>query len=230
MTPIKVITRKVIVLIVSVPLLCHGVNAQNKTLDIAPVFQETPEWCWVSCGEMVFKYYGVCCINPGGDYQCGIIALLGPQCNMNCQNCPVPAGSTQTIINMLTQYPMAARNICGGSKTAVHGVDQFGSVSFNDVKNDIDNDMPLLAGVNPGSAVVYGFESAHATIIVGYEVDDDNMDYLIVNDPFPYSAYPAIPDPYSLKGGELLQAGQYKIEYGRFKNGFAWNRTLRSLH
>src|ERR1700676_2083210 len=101
------------------------VRGQGKTLDIIPVFQRTPEWCWVSCGEMIFKYYDVCCINPANDFQCGVIALIGPACDNNCYSCPLPAGSTQVIINMLATYPAYAHKICCSLKMSVRCTDVY---------------------------------------------------------------------------------------------------------
>ncbi len=209
-------------------ILSINAKSQERILDIDPVYQKTPEWCWVSCGEMVFKYYDICNINPGGDFQCGIIALLGPQCDQNCYSCPVPAGSTQRIINMLAQYPAYAHNICGSDKLSIKCKDTFGSISPESIVDDIDNEMPILAGINP-SGIGFGNDPAHATLIVGYEIYDDEM-YLIINDPFPYEQYSGMQNPYVSGGGEELDYGQYKIEYSVFRKRFAWNRTLKSMY
>ena len=82
--------------------------AEDRSLGIDPVYQETPVWCWAAVGQMVFQHNGVGNINPGGDFQCGIVALLHPICNRDCRNCVVPAGSLFTMNNMLTEYPKVA--------------------------------------------------------------------------------------------------------------------------
>lgn len=204
-----------------VPLLCL---AQEKYLDIDPVHQRTREWCWVSCGEMIFKYYDICSINPAGDFQCGIIALLGPTCNLDCYSCPVPAGSTQRIINMLDQYPQVARSVCGSTKLSVSCTDRLSAITPSEVVNDIESDMPILAGINPmGNAV--GNESAHATLITGYTYNGSDL-FLIVNDPF---IYPTHLNPYLQVGADETQSGQYRISYSVFRQSLQWNRTLKSI-
>jgi hypothetical protein len=40
-------------------------------LNMAPVFQPTPVWCWLASTETSLKHYGVPDLNPGGDDQCG---------------------------------------------------------------------------------------------------------------------------------------------------------------
>jgi hypothetical protein len=43
-------------------------------LEIFPVCQQTPVWCWAAVGEMVFRYYDVPTINTRCGYQCGIFS------------------------------------------------------------------------------------------------------------------------------------------------------------
>ncbi|RNI32832.1 hypothetical protein EFY79_19770 [Hanamia caeni] len=201
-------------------------SGQEKTLDIPPVYQQTPEWCWVSCGEMIFKYYDICSINPANNFQCGIIALIGPACNNNCFSCPLPAGSTQTIINMLARYPYYAHNICGSSKTTIGCIDVFGQCSESTIIANIDNDMPIIAGISPAGGGM-GLEAAHVVLIVGYDLNQDGT-YVIINDPFPYSRL-RMTDPYTFYGGQLVEDGQYKMKFSTFTSNFRWNRSLISI-
>ncbi|WP_193311808.1 C39 family peptidase [Agriterribacter humi] len=215
--------------LVAITLLCKSFNSvgQEQALDIDPVLQETPVWCWVSCGEMIFRYYDICNINPAGNFQCGIIALLGPQCNANCFACPYSAESTQRIINMLDQYPRFAQQVCGSSKQSVRCTNVYGALSQQQIMDDIDNGWPILAGINP-SGGVYGTESQHAVLIIGYEVEDEIFN-LIINDPFPYHAVSSSASPYEQYSGEEIISGQYKIPYARFRTNLGWNRTLKSI-
>jgi hypothetical protein len=190
-------------------------NQGGKILNIAAVNQQTYQWCWVSCGEMVFKYYDVCSINPAGDYQCGIIALLHPQCDYNCYSCIVPAGSTQRIINMFKQYPAYARNICGSYRSSISCTEVYGALSITSIMKTIDDGMPILAGVNP-SGHSYSYESEHACLIIGYTISDNDEVNLIVNDPFPYDLVGAI-NPYYEAGADIIEPGQYEIEYSAFR-------------
>src|SRR2546421_11035235 len=85
-----------------------------EQLSISPVAQETPEWCWLAVGQMIFQHFNIRNVNPAGDYQCGIVAFWGAvptpygwqgPCMANCYRCPLPAGSFDTIRAMLSQYP-----------------------------------------------------------------------------------------------------------------------------
>jgi hypothetical protein len=48
--------------------------AAARQLNIAPVLQETPVWCWLASMEMALKHYNVPNLSPGGSYQCGLVA------------------------------------------------------------------------------------------------------------------------------------------------------------
>lgn len=199
------------------------VHGQSAVLPIVPVGQLTPSWCWVSCGEMIFKYYGVCCINPVGVYQCGIIGLIGPVCSNNCTSCPVPAQSMNVIQNMLTRYPQVAASICESPNKGVNSYAILGPLTIPQIITEIDSQRPILSGINPDGIIVSN-EPKHATLVVGYSIEND-IPFLIINDPFPYNSVPG-PNPYLTKGGLEIQPFQYKISYQAYALGLAWNRSL----
>jgi hypothetical protein len=203
--------------------ICLSTRAQQKTLPIPPVYQQTPEWCWVTCGEMIFRYFGICPINPIS-YQCGIIALLAPQCYNSCLSCIVGAGTSQRIVNMLYQYPAVAANNCPNGKLHVTCTDLMGQCSANDLVNNIDADMPIMAGITPAGGGT-NTQPAHVVLIVGYNALPDGTLWLIVNDPFPYAAF-NMQDPYTYYQGQMLQQGQFAIRYSAFSTMFNWSRTL----
>ncbi|WP_072038966.1 C39 family peptidase [Flavihumibacter solisilvae] len=220
---------KTFIIVILINLFAQETNTkpEGNILDIDPVYQQTQQWCWVSCGEMVFKYYDICSINPVGDYQCGIIALLHPQCDYNCYSCVVSAGTTQRIINMFKQYPAYARSICGSYRSSITCTEYYGALSTASIMASIDDDMPILAGVNP-SGRASSYESEHACLIIGYMIDDDDEVTLIVNDPYPYDRM-GVRNPYYEAGGDELQLGQYEIEYYAFRRQLAWNRSLSRI-
>jgi hypothetical protein len=106
--------RKLIVLL----MMAVGWPASTKASEllIDPVYQQTPVWCWAAVGEMVFTHYGVANINPAGNFQCGIIALLHPICNQDCRACQVGAGSLSTMNNMLTAHKDASYSHDGSQR------------------------------------------------------------------------------------------------------------------
>lgn len=189
-------------------------------LAIDPVQQSTPVWCWAAVGEMVFEHYGVANINPARDFQCGIIALLHPVCDQNCYNCQVPAGSLSTMNNMLKQYPSFASRVTRTS-TRLRTLARTTSISLSQVRREIDNGRPVVAGISPSGYSVGGV-SQHVALIVGYDESD-----LIVNDPFPFGH--ADGDPYIAAGATATEPGQYVIAYRSFVDRLRWRETIYGI-
>lgn len=194
-------------------------NAARKHLDITPVYQQTPVWCWAAVGEMVFAYYGVANINPVGNFQCGIVALLHPVCDMNCLNCPVPAGSLATMNAMLTRYPTFASQVSGRG-TQISTIVTERPLTLTEVRAEIEADRPIVAGISPSGYRTFGV-SEHVALIIGYDGDD-----LIVNDPFPFVPSEFLGNPYLAAGGRGLMTGQYRISYDRFVTRLQWRETI----
>lgn len=192
-------------------------SSQTK-LDIEPVFQQTAVWCWTTVGEMVFTYFGVENINPVGNFQCGIVALLAPACNQNCGNCVVPAGSLSTMRNMITQYPDVASRL---TRTSTHlsASTMSSALSMSAIQREIDAGRPIIAGISPSGNSMPG-GSEHVALIIGY--DDDNI---IVNDPYPFDATFSI-NPYIAADGDEIDTGQYSIKKSRFESLLKWRETI----
>jgi hypothetical protein len=203
------------------------------SLVIPPVRQETPEWCWLAVGEMIFRYYQLPPVNPAGDYQCGIVGAVGyaingacDQCNMNCGNCVRPAGSAQMVSYMLSTYPKVACKKLFQSNTTLKSnfVANFLNADF--LKAEIDAKRPVIAGINPGAQFVLPGNSLHVCLIVGYFYYNADL-ILVVNDPFPWAITGT--DPYLMNGA--VPAGNliYQIPYVNFVNGLAWNTSWSGI-
>jgi hypothetical protein len=196
------------------------VSATAETLlPIEPVYQQTPVWCWAAVGEMVFEYHGVHNINPAGNFQCGIIALVHPICNQNCGNCPIPAGSLRTMNNMLVQYPRVASS-ASSVQTRISTSVSHNALSLENLKREIDLGRPVVAGISPSGYRHVGV-SEHVALIVGYDGAD-----IIVNDPFPFSSSAFSGDPYIAADGARLGPGQYRIGYSRFRRNLQWKESI----
>lgn len=216
-------SRKYLMGTLIVILLTASSLSAQKTLDVIPVYQRTPVWCWVTVGEMVFTYYGVANINPAGDFQCGIIALLNPVCNQNCYNCQVPAGSRQRMFNMLTQYPAFASGVSNSStKITIQPINR--PLTLADLKSEIDAGRPVIAGISPSGYQAAGV-SQHVALIVGY-----NNDSLIVNDPFPFGTDAFLGNPYQKAGGQEISQGQFSISYSSFISGLVWQDSIFQIN
>jgi hypothetical protein len=223
--------KKVIGIIALGLLLLAGnvVKAPAETLSIRPVMQETPEWCWLAVGQMIFEHFDIPAVNPS-DYQCGIIAFWGARpgpygwqgpCMANCRACPLPAGSFTTIQAMLNQYPVLAGDQPLRFSSASSPIDT------DMIKQEIDDGRPILIGITPSGARLP--VSQHVALLIGYEEDEEEGEfYVVVNDPFPYRFYHI--DPFASLGGEMLQPGQYKTKYQTLRDQLLWRETIYGFH
>lgn len=204
--------------------------ADSQDLSIDPVYQETPVWCWIAVGEMVFKHYGLPNVNPVGDYQCGVVgALAGPYspCWNNCLRCTVPAGYMQNVRNMLIEYPRIVRRNVDRSATQLSATYIGSALSSDQVKEELDANRPIIAGINTSGFAPAPGQSMHVCLIVGYDEDDDGVLTLTVNDPFPYDIVnPSQENPFDAAGGNSNGDGSYTIQYSTFRRRLAWNSSI----
>jgi hypothetical protein len=201
--------------------------AAEATLHIPPVFQERLSWSWAAVGEMVFKYYYVPAAHRT-DYQCGI-AQERKLCTgtPNCSECDLPAGDEASMVRMLEQYPVMAKPGGTAGDIALTVQSKAGSLSELEVKKEIDEGRPIIAGVSPSGFKVDGI-SQHMALIVGYD-DSSGALMLTVNDPFPFEddRFLWISNPYQPNmdmSGE--NTGQYEISFERFRSKLKWKQTM----
>ena len=201
--------------------------AAEAQLHIPPLFQERPSWCWAAVGEMVFKYYDVPAL-PRTDYQCGIVLTrnLCPEMP-NCVKCDLPVGDESSMMNMLQQYSLLASRGGEAGDVALAAQSKAGSLSEEEVKQEINEGRPIIAGVSPSGFKINGI-SHHTALIVGYD-DRFGSLKLIVNDPFPFEddRFLWIGNPYQPNmdmSGE--NEGQYEVSYERFRSKIKWNQTM----
>lgn len=226
--------RYMLVLLILTVCLVSGVRVQSRAqpvdveLSISPVVQRTPVWCWVAVGEMVFDHFGVPNVNPVGVYQCGIIgALAGPMhpCWGDCTRCVVPAGNSQNITNMLLQYPRIAGQLTRQPIRGVRSYHAARALTVDEIKQELDEDRPIIAGINPGG--ITGPSAQHVALIIGYE-ENENGVLLIVNDPYPYQFVGNRFDPYLRAQGQGGN-GQYRVAYDNFRRGLGWTESFYEL-
>jgi hypothetical protein len=208
----------------------HPSNAAG-VLPIAPVVQETPEWCWLAIGEMIFRHYGVPNANPNGDYQCGIVGILaGPnnRCWNNCKYCNGPAGSfftelnwKQTMLLMFKTYPVQAEQFTGKHSPRITVKLSQTPLSRQAVAAEIDGQRPVVTGISPFQPQIVG-ATQHVALIVGYHQANGLMT-LSVNDPYPFGSS----NPYLAAGAHLVNGkGQYEIEYDTFGRKLLWQEAF----
>jgi len=212
-------------------LLCLAMMLTTRQLSaeelyITPRQQETYVWCWVAVGQMVFEHYEVPNVNPGGDYQCGIIGLLAAgtmrhDCAFRCQNCTVPAGSAAGVKNMIEEYPKRVAAV-GDEDVPRLQVSYFSrALSFEGIRDEIDDGHPIIAGISPSGRPSRWTSSQHVALIVGYEEGDDD-ERVLVNDPYPFAAN----NPYVAAGGENNGDGSYWISFRTFRDRLDWAESF----
>ena len=195
----------------------------NESLPIPPVVQQTQLWCWAAVLEMALKHYGYGSVNPGGNYQCGIVAMLGGICNYDCRRCVTSIGSFANLGAVLEAY---------GATTISLNVDGIPlsyhirrRLSVEKIATEIDDGDPIIAGISPsGMSRFYppGF-GEHLALIVGYESSDRDFK-IIVNDPYPYLYVGQ--DPYVSAGARLLEPGQYLIDFRAFRRYLGYKDSI----
>ena len=201
--------------------------AEEARLHIPPVYQERPSWSWAAVGEMVFKYYYVPAAHRT-DYQCGIaqgqkLCLETP----NCLECDLPSGDEASMVRMLEQYPVMAKLGGTAGDTALTVQLKNGSLSDAEVKKELDEGRPIIAGVSP-SGFKIGEISQHMALIVGYKESSGAL-MLTVNDPFPFEddRFLWIGNPYQPNMDMSEEnTGQYEVSFERFRSKIKWKQTL----
>jgi Peptidase_C39 like family len=102
-----------------------------------------------------------------------------------------------------------------------------GSLSEEEVKQEINEGRPIVAGVSPSGFKIDGV-SQHTALIVGYD-DRSGSLKLIVNDPFPFEddRFLWIGNPYQpnmdMSGDN---DGQYEVSFERFRSKIKWMYTM----
>ena len=98
--------RIMVITIILASVLLFGIPfaKANESLPIPPVVQQTQLWCWAAVLEMALKYYGYGIVNPRGNYQCGIVAMLGGNCAFDCRRCVTGIGSFNNLGAVLEAY------------------------------------------------------------------------------------------------------------------------------
>jgi hypothetical protein len=216
---------------------------KGKVLDIPPLFQRQPMWCWLTVGEMIFKFKKppVAAYNPWKPlglepppldpdklYQWGIMAVVHPQCWLSPNACAaVGGGSWQTLQDMLAKYPPAAGQQNKQNTPGIGCQQKPGCLSADEIKREIDAGRPIIAGITPGARVAPPVP-AHVALIIGY-IDNGNGDIdLIVNDPWPYQRLKQTA-PYTQFGGSQNCDANYTIDRATFCSKAAWGGSLINI-
>lgn len=197
------------------------------SLAIAPVQQRTQMWCWLTCGEMIFRHHGIAAPR-NMTYQCHIISFYYPACAANCGACVIGANGQAVLRDMIQKYSKARWN-----NDAQIDVDYAaGSMTTANIKREIDAGRPIITGISP-SGTTGRPVSEHVALLIGYAdgtfTGNGNACFVLkINDPYPY---PRGQNPYLRAGGKRVtgQTLQYEIEYDAFRTKLVWQESFSNI-
>lgn len=206
-----------------------ALHTGNKVLNIAPVSQQTEDWCWLASSEMIFRFYGVPSVN-GISYQCGVMgAVAGPAsvCFYNCAACPFGAGSTTQAALVLAQYPALVQQYY----YPFSRIPQISPLTYQrpltttEIEQQIDAGHPVALGITIGAQAQA--TPGHEVVLVGYSAVDTSHFDVIINDPFPYDVVygPAL-NPFRQLGAVVIQPGQYQLAYSTAVPRLQWTVSI----
>ena len=201
-------------------------------LNVAPIAQQTQVWCWAASAEMILRYHGLPNLNPGYDYQCGVVGtyfylVYGPQhpCVYNCYLCETGASGMTEVRRIVEQYGDVARSF-GVNSPDLRSTIQFSALTLQQLAKNLDENRPVIAGISPTGISLPNI-SMHAIILVGYDATGPDP-IVYVNDPFPYLAF-FQQDPYTMYGGAFIAPGRYAISYEALVEMLRWGNTIHDI-
>lgn len=205
--------------------------SDSRTIPIIPIAQQTEVWCWAAVSEMVLRHSGLPNLNPGGNYQCGIVAAYFGQfssCWQNCFTCVSTIGGMTKIHKIVNQYGLVSNSLGVQSRILTSAL-VFRSLNLIEIAEDIKNNSPIIAGISPTGFALPNL-SQHVALIVGYDANGLEP-LLVVNDPFPFgmSQFGGQPNPYLALGAVQTQPGQYKISLKSFVTNMKWANTVYNI-
>jgi hypothetical protein len=201
-------------------------------LDIPPVFQQNAMWCWLTVGEMIFKYNKVPpndpwkkvklappLIDPDKAYQWGILAIMNPGCWRDPDVCAMTGGSSwANLQSMLEKYPVETAKMKPIGSEFVPGC-----LNKDQVKKAIDGGRPIEVGITPGADPAPA-ANAHVALFIGYQ--EKGADFqVVVNDPWPYHVS-TDPNFYVDEGGSRNCDANYTLDLKTFCKKAGWNGSL----
>jgi Peptidase_C39 like family len=176
----------------------YPAHADRTELKMHVVTQQTPVWCWAATASMALQQLGFADINPGRNYQCGVVAAAFPVCDDDCTKCVTSLKSMEKFVRLLDRYRDLSREAAPGP-SKLFSPNYVANPRWNRIKHSLDLSFPVIAGISPDGRPADPGESQHTVLITGY--DDDyrgtGEDWVIIRDPYPYEG---AGNPYSDMG------------------------------
>jgi hypothetical protein len=194
--------------------------ADASVIAIPVVYQETKVWCWAATATMALQAFGYPNVNPGGNFQCGIVAVTFPQCDADCRQCEKPIGPLPNMLQVIRGYQDFVERTRNFRVPRVQPR-YVPYPTFEQIKASVRAGYPVIAGISPWSGRPQDpGHTDHAVLITGYREDNGGATReLTINDPYPYRG---IANPYEQAGATVdAQTGVARV---------TWSTATHYLH
>ncbi|HYX47881.1 MAG TPA: hypothetical protein VE820_13815 [Sphingomicrobium sp.] len=121
---------------------------QRTELKTELIVQQTPSWCWAASASMALEILRVPDINPGKNYQCGVVAAAFPRCEDDCSQCDTTIPTMLSLIAVLNRYRDLAFSSERGRKS-LFTADYVAHPTFALIKRSFDISAPVIGGISP---------------------------------------------------------------------------------
>ena len=184
------------ILCCSILFCTASVKGQDIRLDVPPVGQESIDWCWAACMEMVLDYHGhtETQINLVSQYLILDGATSTPTLSTYCDgSSPSAADHTLTYTNRNSSnfFPQYADLLFNSKRFFSVQSPYTGSISFKDVEAELNACQPFILFLNRTDSIgsmdrsIIDSDFEHAVVVKGqYFHKGPDEDYLLANDPY----------------------------------------------
>lgn len=194
--------------------------AFSETVELAvPVVrQQTNVWCWAATSSMLLELYGYPNVNPGGNFQCGYVAVVFPECDASCWECIRPIGPLPNMKWALDRYLDYVRERHDFFINVIQPrYEEY--PSFSEIKESLSGNYPVIAGISPAGPPADASQAQHAVLISGF-IDEywggERRRLVIINDPFIYEPGQ---NPYERAGSSVhLPTGKAVVDWEVFRD------------
>lgn len=173
----------------SASLALYPAHAQPTEIKTTLITQQTPVWCWAATASMALEVLGFPDIDPGKDYQCGVVVAAFPGCEDDCRECVTRLGPLSDMVGVLDRYRALSAKRGDGHSDELFSPNYVANPQWGRIKHSIDLSYPVIAGISPDGRPRSPARAQHVILIIGY---DDNHrgtgeEWVILKDPYPYS-------------------------------------------
>ena len=186
------------ILCCSILFFTASVKGQWQELDVPPIGQESRDWCWAACMEMVLDYHGhtETQINLVSQYLILDGATSTPTLSTYCDgSSPSAADHTLTYTNRNSSnfFPQYADLLFNSKRFFSVQSPYTNAILWSDVQAEINACQPFVLFLNRGDSIgildrsILDSEFEHGVVVKGtyqHTTKSTKEDYMIANDPY----------------------------------------------